>query len=358
MDLMPHSDDPWVKLGHWFRDTHSAWPWRTRRTPYGSWVAEVMSQQTGLGVVAPRWQELMDELPDVASLAACHDEVLRRLWAGLGYYARARNLRRGAQHIALDRHGAFPTTYAQWLEVPGCGPYTAAILASLHGQQRVPCIDGNVVRVVSRLLDLREGTHSPSGRASTLGLLEAEIERAQEPGTFNEAMMELGQRICRKTKPLCQACPLGQLCLARSRDAVEMSPPPRPRRAKVSTPLTLLVLRRSSGEVALLRRTSGLLRDTFGLPILSRDMADTALQYLEAKGARPVAVATDLAHSITHHVITATVWTLSLRSVRALQFASDVLQIDSIEWCPFDEAPACVASSLDRKALLAASGLP
>jgi hypothetical protein len=138
---------------------------------------------------------------------------------------------------------------------------------------------------------------------------------------------------------------------------VELSPPPRPRRAKVELRLTLLVLHSSSGEVALMRRGRGLLRNTTGLPILLPELAEAARQYLEARGARPQAARTEVTHSITHHAISAAVWTVSLPSALAEEFTRDVLQTDEIEWCPPEKAPRSVASSLDRKALLAVAEL-
>lgn len=338
-------------LTQWFQSVSKPWPWRQSRTPYGSWIAEVMSQQTSLSVVKPRWQALIKELPDVSSLAVCEDEVLRRLWAGLGYYARARNLRRGAVHIAFARRGVFPNTYSEWLDVAGCGPYTAAVLASLHGQERVPCVDGNVVRVVSRLLDLREQTHLRKGRRASVDFLQREIQKTRDPGAFNEAIMELGQSLCRKTKPACEQCPLCRQCAAWNHGTVEASPPPRPKRAKIETSVTLLALRRPSGEIALVQRTTGLLKGTVGLPILSPVLGDAALRCLEREKAVLDAQATGLRHSITHHDIRATVLLFSLPRTHLESLVRAAIPTDKIEWFDAKIVAQNVSSSLDRKAL-------
>lgn len=340
----------WPALLAWFNANRKSWPWRSERTPYGSWVAEVMSQQTALGAVAPRWRQFMDELPTVAALASCEEETLRRLWAGLGYYARARNLLLGARLISRDRGGAWPSSHAEWLCVPGCGPYTAAVLSSLHCGDRVPCIDGNVVRVMSRYLDLADATWTQPGRQAMAAALQNEIAGATSPGDFNEAIMELGQLVCRKTSPLCDLCPLGQSCAAKLRSTISASPPPRPRRPRIDTRIAILVLRRSR-DTALVLRIRGLLKHTTGLPILSLERADRVVRQLENAGARTFAISPPLKHSITHHDITATVWSVKLPATMDDSILSAALGASVIEWCETDTVPGQVAASLDRKAL-------
>jgi A/G-specific adenine glycosylase len=257
------------RLLEWYLDNRKHLPWRERGGPYRSWIAEVMSQQTTLKVVVPRFERFVEVLPDVEALARCSDSVLRELWAGLGYYARARNLRRGARFVVDEREGVFPCGYRAWLELPGVGPYTAAVLASICCGEPVPCVDGNVIRVVARQRGSRsERVWTGRGRAETESWLGPRIRNVAVPGDFNQAIMELGQEICTRSSPACRACPVASGCRAFAGGFVDDCPPPKPRPSKVRVLLWVLVPVRADGRLGIVERAEGFLAGTRGWCLL------------------------------------------------------------------------------------------
>ena len=203
-------------------------PWRRDRDPYRVWVSEVMLQQTTVRAVTPYYERFLAAFPTVAALAAAREEDVLGAWAGLGYYHRARNLRRGARHLVEHHGGRFPKTLEAALAVPGVGLYTAsAVLSIAHGVP-LPVVDGNVRRVLSRLFGLR----GPQWRKDAPYYNRAEelLFRAA-PGDWNQAVMELGATICVPRRPACPACPLADGCVARAEGLQDALPEPRARRA-------------------------------------------------------------------------------------------------------------------------------
>lgn len=262
-----------------------------------------MSQQTTLAVVIPKFSEFIKQLPTVYELATCDEEKLRQLWSGLGYYARARNLKKGAQFIIEQLGGRFPQSYREWLQIPGCGPYTAAAIASICYNEKVACIDGNVVRVVSRLLALSQDVWSASGQAA----IQAHVTRMipdERPGDFNQAMMELGATVCRK-KPQCPTCPLQQQCLAFAKNCVELCPPKKPRRAPTDVELfAVLLWHKTTDTLALAERTKGFLSNTIGFPLIPAIEAPAAKKTLKSQPELQLYELTGrFSHAITHHRI-------------------------------------------------------
>ena len=207
-----------------YRATARDLPWRARPgamapDPYRVWLSEVMLQQTTVAAVAPRFERFITRWPTIEALAAAPDEEVLGEWAGLGYYARARNLIACAREVA--RLGAFPTTEAGLRALPGVGDYTAAAIAAIAFNERVAVVDTNVSRVISRL----HGLESPN--AFEVRALTLEMTPAEAPGDFAQAMMDLGATICRPKAPSCDACPLAPHCLARASGEPERFPAPK-----------------------------------------------------------------------------------------------------------------------------------
>jgi A/G-specific adenine glycosylase len=307
------------------------------------WVGEVMSQQTALSIAAQRFEQLVAALPDVGALAACDESALRRLWAGLGYYARARNLSRGAAFIARELGGRFPTDAAGWRRVPGCGPYTAAVVASVCFGERVASVDGNAVRVASRLLSL-EDTWTGEGRGAIDGLLGAMVGAADRPGDCNQAIMELGQEICSKRSPRCGDCPIAIACEARRKGTVALCPAPRPRPTPIDVELAVIVLWRASiGRLALAKRTKGFLAGTTGFPLVPPKTA-------KAIGAR--ILDGEFKHSITRHRIVCKLALVECDGA-AKTFPSELRDLVEPKplWLTPAQAESRLEASLDRKAM-------
>jgi A/G-specific adenine glycosylase len=236
----------------WFDANRRDLPWRRTRDPYRIWVSEVMLQQTQVATVVPYYRRFLQAFPTVRALAeAPLDEVLR-LWAGLGYYSRARNLHRAAQRILDEHAGRLPASFAELGRLPGLGAYTAGAVASIAFGERVPCIDGNVIRVLARAIGLTGDVRAGRGRQRLQRLAQAAVP-ADRPGDHNQALMELGALICRPRDPLCEACCLSELCEARRLGRQARIPAPRRRpRTQVVRMAAALVERR--GRVLIARR--------------------------------------------------------------------------------------------------------
>ncbi|HEX7072369.1 MAG TPA: A/G-specific adenine glycosylase, partial [Rhodothermales bacterium] len=201
-------------LGRWFADNARSMPWRRTRDPYRVWVSEVMLQQTRVEQATPYYERFVDAFPSVEALAEAElDEVLR-LWEGLGYYSRARHLHAAARQVVARHGGRVPEDYDAFRSLPGVGTYTAAAVMSIVRDHPAAAVDGNVIRVLSRLYALEEDVSTTAGKRRVTELADWLLDR-DRPGRHNEAMMELGATVCLPTSPRCEVCPLAPFCRAR-----------------------------------------------------------------------------------------------------------------------------------------------
>ncbi|MBZ5526490.1 MAG: A/G-specific adenine glycosylase [Acidobacteriia bacterium] len=251
---MPHSDQDLQKfrskLLGWFHRHQRDMPWRRTRDPYCIWLSEIMLQQTRVAAAIPYYERFLETFPSVRALAGAEEEDVLRLWAGLGYYSRARNLQRAAREI-VERHGGeFPRDFAAALALPGIGNYTAAAILSIaHGAPHA-VLDGNVARVIARLEairgDLREGSRWRALQTSAGRLLD--ISHA---GDWNQAMMELGATVCTPRAPNCAVCPVAESCRARKLGLTETLPEKRRKRAPEKVHLAVAVFLDPAGKTIL-----------------------------------------------------------------------------------------------------------
>ena len=200
----------------WYGRNARDLPWRRTRDPYAVWVSEIMLQQTRIDQGTPYFERFMSAFPTVEALAAASGDAVLKLWEGLGYYSRARNLHRAAALVVRERNGRFPQTCEDWQSLPGVGRYTAGAIASIAFNEAAPVLDGNVKRVLARLFDIAE----PVDQAKTieeLWALAAALVSPRRPGDFNQAIMELGATVCTPKAPLCGTCPLQPVCEAAAR---------------------------------------------------------------------------------------------------------------------------------------------
>lgn len=216
----------------WFRRNARPLPWRGTTDPYAVWVAEIALQQTRVEQGGPYIARFLKAFPTVQALAAAPEDRVLKVWEGLGYYARARNLYRAARAIVFERGGAFPETAEAWLELPGVGRYTAGAIASIAFGEPAPVLDGNVKRVLARLLDLDAPLDSSPATQRLWEIME-ELVEGRAPGDFNQGMMELGARVCTTTQPACGSCPVRRYCAAFAKGTVPLRPV---RRAKRPVP--------------------------------------------------------------------------------------------------------------------------
>ncbi|PPS43566.1 A/G-specific adenine glycosylase [Chroococcidiopsis sp. TS-821] len=339
------------KLLQWYDNHQRYLPWRQEINIYHTWVSEVMSQQTVLAAVVPKFSKFIEQLPTVYDLAKCDEETLRQLWSGLGYYARARNLQKGAKMIIEQLDGCFPQSYDEWLKIPGCGAYTAAAIASICYQEKVACVDGNVIRVVSRLLALSD-VWSQSGQSAIQAYVN-DIIPAERPGDFNQAMMELGATICRKSNPLCDRCPFQQSCLAFTHNCVTQYPLKKPRRTSINIELfALIIWYKKNDTFAFVKRTKGFLKNTIGFPLVSTDEVAELESTLHSLPVQIFQSTNRFSHTITHHRISG-----RIAIVQVTQQTTDVALIlqklgflAPIDWVKRSDIIAKLATTLDKKA--------
>jgi A/G-specific adenine glycosylase len=265
----------------WFDAEKRELPWRGTADPYRIWVSEVMLQQTTVSAVRKRYGTFLLRFPDLESLARSSEEAVLAAWSGLGYYARARNLRRAARAIVSNHDGVIPRTPPELERLPGFGRYMAAAVASLAYGVRVPASDANVERVLSRVFAMRGLAGSESLRSRVLARAE-DLLTARRPGDVTAALMDLGQTICTPRRPSCTMCPIASHCQARRRGNPERFPG-RPARAR-PVPLSLAAaIAERSGRVLLVRRRSSWLDGLWEFPSAEATTAPAARRLLAAR---------------------------------------------------------------------------
>lgn len=241
-------------------------PWQQGRDPYRVWVSEIMLQQTQVATVIPYFERFIARFPDIGALAAGTPDEVAALWAGLGYYARARNLHRAAQQLAEQHGGALPADLDAIAALPGIGRSTAGAILSLGFGLRAPILDGNVKRVLCRYAGLEGWPGAPDVQKELWQLSEA-LTPAARVADYNQAMMDLGATVCLQRAPACGACPLRDDCEARRQNLTAAIPAPRPKREQPVRQCHMLVLRDGEGQIYLERRPpSGIWGGLWSLP--------------------------------------------------------------------------------------------
>lgn len=276
----------------WYDSNKRALPWRRDRDPYRVWVSEIMLQQTTVAAVIPYYARFLDRFPDVRALAAAREPEVLRLWAGLGYYSRARNLLAAARAVVAEHAGRFPDSALGLRALPGVGRYTAGAVASIAFGRPEPLVDGNVNRVFARLFARRGDPKSPAFQAWSWETA-ARLVHPKRPGDWNQALMELGATVCHPQGPQCGRCPLAGACEAKAKRLQESLPMASPKRATVPLAWTALLTRRG-GRVLLWKRAD----DERFLP---GHWALPEARHLPAAARGPLV--RRVSHSITHHRI-------------------------------------------------------
>ncbi|MGC8864517.1 MAG: A/G-specific adenine glycosylase [Bacteroidales bacterium] len=269
----------------WYDQSARVLPWRQTKDPYRIWVSEVILQQTRVNQGLPYYERFVAQFPGVAVLAAASEEEVLRLWQGLGYYSRARNLHAGARQIMLEWGGQIPLKYQELIKVKGIGSYTAAAVASIAGNEPVPVLDGNTLRVYARLFAIEEPVDKAQGRRSCMEAGQQLISHSQ-PGRFNQAVMELGALICTPGKPKCGVCPIRDFCMAYVR-GIQNELPRKESQVKVKDMeinyLVLLVVDEKGFSLIMKRRNKGIWRHLYDFPELEtiQETFNHSLEYLD-----------------------------------------------------------------------------
>ena len=285
-------------------------PWRDEPTPYHVWISEIMLQQTRAAVVRGYYLRFLEALPSVRALAAVDDDVLMKLWQGLGYYSRARNLKRAAQAIVTEHGGDLPRDFDALLALPGIGRYTASAIASFaYGQPR-PAVDGNFLRVTARVTANPIDIAKDASKRALEEALAPSYPTGRDAGLLNEAFMDLGATVCLPNgAPLCHACPAAQLCLAHDRGTEQDYPVKTALKARRKEQRTVLLL--SCGEKIAIRKrpAQGLLAGLWEYPNLDGKMTKRTIRtHLEGEGFRVLSI-TPLPHA--RHIFSHIEWELT-----------------------------------------------
>lgn len=326
----------------WYDAGHRALPWRDTRDPYAIWVSEVMLQQTRAETVIGYYQRFLERFPSVRALAGASEQELLKAWEGLGYYSRARNLQKAAKRVVAEHGGALPSDAVALAALPGIGPYTSSAIASIAFGQRAAAVDGNVERVIARVAGIREEVTIPSVgraiRAHADGLVPAD-----RPGDFNNALMELGARVCVPGTPDCVACPVRARCDAYREGDADMLPIKRRARTPLVEKRGVAIVRWGE-RVLVQRRTERMLNGMWQFPnALNASKPDALLGALRLS-ADWAGEAGEARHVFTHRV-----W-----EMRLYRFVTQAaVEMPECRWAnaiELDELPLPTAMSAAKKA--------
>ena len=290
-------------LIEWYEENHRILPWRASKNPYYIWISEIMLQQTRVEAVRPFFEQFIKALPKVEDVAVCPEEQLLKLWEGLGYYNRVRNIQKAAVRIVKEYGGRLPADYEKLKELPGIGNYTAGAVASIAYDLPVPAVDGNVLRVYTRIME----DDSDILKQSVKTKVEKEFLKVMpgsRSGTFNQALMELGAMICVPNgAPKCGVCPVAEYCQARVHGTVLNLPVKKKRQERRKEEKTVLVLRDGERVAIRKRPAKGLLAGMYELPNLEGYLSEEEiLAWVENQDLIPLQIVPliDAKHIFSH----------------------------------------------------------
>lgn len=343
----------------WFCQFQRDLPWRRTRDPYCVWLSEIMLQQTRVAAVIPYYESFLERFPILHTLAAAPEEEVLRLWSGLGYYSRARNLHKAAKKIIAEHGGEFPPRPEDVLALPGIGNYTAAAILSIAFDQRRAVLDGNVARVLTRLGAIR-GDLRASARWQKLQKCADAYLEPKSPGDWNQAMMELGATLCSPKSPQCLLCPVARFCEGRKLGIADLLPEKRKKRATVEIRLAAAVFADENGGTLLLpppekRNVEGLADHVptltsnlwhfptipvNGDPVANLRRLFRKLQIQSRNGSFRFVAAGKVRHTVTYREITVEPFRISVKNLPRARGAEQV---------PLNEITVLPVSNLTRK---------
>jgi len=323
-------------------------PWQRSRDPYRVWLSEIMLQQTQVATVIPYYERFLERFPDVQALAAAAQEDVMPYWAGLGYYARARNLHRCAQEVARDWNGRFPPSAEQIATLPGIGRSTAAAIAAFSYGERSPIMDGNVKRVFTRHFGIEGDPSRREVEQRLWALAEAQVEAAPglDMAAYTQGLMDLGATVCTRGKPACGACPVAATCVARRDGRQAELPAPKARKAIPERQTAMLVLQHGGAVLLQQRPSPGIWGGLWSLPEFDpgQDPGDASRALgLEPEGRHELAA---FAHTFTHYRLHVRPWYVPVRAA-GLRDAGPPQR-----WVPAAELPRVALPAPVKKLLL------
>lgn len=337
----------------WY-DQHAAdLPWRRTQDAYAIWLSEVMLQQTQVETVKPYYARFLAAYPTVHNLANAPLADVLKLWEGLGYYSRARNLHRAAQKVSSEHNGRFPSTADALQELPGVGRYTAGAIASIAFGERAPVLDGNVIRVFARLTDLDEDVTQEAVKGKLWSLAEEWLP-PERPGDYNQALMELGRVICRPRNPLCDDCPLRQQCKANQRGTQAQRPV---KKRKAPTPhydVTAGMIWNEAGQLLIAQRPlEGLLGGLWEFPGGKVEAGETLSACLQRELREELAIEVEVGalFTVVQHAFTHFKISLHTFTCRYLSGTPQALGVQDWAWVSPEDLTTYSFGKADREVI-------
>lgn len=293
----------------WYRKNARDLPWRKDKDPYHVWISEIMLQQTRVEAVKGYYIRFLQRLPDIRSLAEVSENELLKLWEGLGYYNRARNLQKAAQKILLEHEGVFPSEYSKIRALPGIGEYTAGAVASNCFDEPIPAVDGNVLRVITRITENRNDISKTATRRQIAGNLERIYPR-ENCGDFTQSLMELGATVCLPNgKPKCEECPVSLICLAYQKGIQEELPVKAKKPLRKTEEKTVFLLQCGDRIAVKQREEKGLLSGLWEFPNVEGTLnPQQAIKQVENWGTEPAGICREVREN---HIFTHVQWEMT-----------------------------------------------
>lgn len=344
----------------WYDRHRADLPWRESRDPYRVWLSEIMLQQTQVDTVIPYYRRFLAAYPTVEALAAAPIDDVLKLWEGLGYYSRARNLHRAAQAVAAEHGGVFPDTVEGLLALPGIGRYTAGAIASIAYEVRAPLLDGNVIRVFSRLLDIEDDVTQTATQARLWQQAEDWLPE-RRIGDYNQSLMELGRLICRPRDPLCADCPIQAHCRAYANGTQNARPVKKRKAATPHYDVTAGLIRDEAGRLLISQRPfEGLLGGLWEFPGGKQEPGETLPECLQRELREELAIEVEVGelftvvrHGFTHFKIT-----LHAFDCRYVSGPPQTLGVHAWAWVTPDELDQYSFGKADRQIIDALRARP
>lgn len=308
-------------LVSWFEQEMRDLPWRENQDPYRVWVSEIMLQQTRVDTVIPYYNRFMEQFPTVEALANAPEDQVLKAWEGLGYYSRARNLQAAVREVHETYHGIVPDNPKEISALKGVGPYTAGAILSIAYDKPEPAVDGNVMRVMSRILSISDDIAKPASRK----IFEAAIRELiykENPSYFNQALMELGAIVCTPTSPSCFLCPVQSHCTAFEEGTQQELPVKSKKKAAKTVELLTVITENNKGEVLVTQRPEqGLLANMWEFPSFEKEGSDVRSQMAELllSDYHVEAIITDEEWMVQDHIFTHLIWKMQVGKARVNQ---------------------------------------
>lgn len=344
----------------WYDHNAVELPWRGSGDPYRIWLSEMMLQQTQIATVLPYYERFLTQFPSVETLAAASIDTVLKAWEGLGYYSRARNLHKAAQIVTQEYNGHFPQTVGELQKLPGIGPYTAGAIASIAFDQPAAVLDGNVIRVFARLLDLEDDVTLTRVKAQLWQQAEDWVP-SERAGDYNQGLMELGQRVCTPRQPSCAECPLRSVCRAYANGTVEQRPVKAKRMPTPHYQVAAGIIRREDGQLLIAQRLNdGLLGGLWEFPGGKQEDGESLPETLKRELREELAIEVEVRslfvrvkHAFTHFRITLHAYECQYVGPTQPYTEPQTLEAQAYAWVREDELDAYSFGKADREIIRA-----